>query len=67
MSTESLTNRINNKKLRHRILQNEFNRLGNDLQFSLNCIDFVHISVIFLSGNDNLLKPHDSSQHKKFN
>ena len=58
---------INNKKSRLRTLQNEFNRLRSDLQFSLNCIDFAHISVIFLSSNDNLLKTHDSIQHKKFN
>ena len=38
----------NNKKSRLRTLQNEFNRLGSDLQFSLNCIDFAHISPIFL-------------------
>ena len=50
-----------------RTLQNEFNRLRSDLQFSLNCIDFAHISAIFLSGNDNILKSHDSIQQKKFN
>ena len=48
-------------------MQNEFNRLRNQLQFSLNCIDFAHISAIFLSSNDNLLKTHDSMQQKKFN
>ena len=50
-----------------RTLQNEFNRLRSDLQFRLNCIDFAHISAIFLSSNDNLLKTHDSIQQKKFN
>ena len=34
---------------------------------NLNCIDFAHISAIFLSGNDNLLKTHDSIQQKQFN
>ena len=47
--------------------QNEFNRLSNKLQFKLNRIDFAHISAIFLSSNDNLLKTHDSIQQKKFN
>ena len=51
-----LQTEIKNKKSHQRTLQNEFNRLGNDLQFSLNCIDFAHISAIFLSSNDNLLK-----------
>ena len=50
-----------------RTLQNEFNRLCNKLQFKLNCIDFAHISALFLSSNDNLLKIHDSIQQKKFN
>ena len=50
-----------------RTLQNEFNRLRSDLQFRVNCIDFAHISAIFLSSNDNLLKTHDSIQQKKFN
>ena len=62
-----LQTEINNKKSRLRTLQNEFNRLRHDLQFSLNCIDFAHISAIFLSSNDNLLKSHDSIQQKKFN
>ena len=62
-----LQTEINNKKSRLRTLQNEFNRLRNDLQFSLNCIDLAHISAIFLSSNDNLLKTHDSIQQKKFN
>ena len=48
-------------------MQNEFNRLRNALQFKLNCINFAHISTIFLSSNDNLLKTHDSMQQKKFN
>ena len=48
-------------------MQNEFNRLRNDLQFSLNCTDLAHISAIFLSSNDNLLKTHDSIQQKEFN
>ena len=59
--------KINNKKSRLRTLKNEFNLSRNDLQFSLNCIDFAHISAIFLSSNDNLLKSHDSIQQKKFN
>ena len=50
---------IHNKKSHLRTLQNEFNRLRNELQFQLNCIDFAHISAIFLSSNDNLLKIHD--------
>ena len=33
----------------------------------MNCIDFAHISAIFLSSNDNILKSHDSIQQKKFN
>ena len=45
-------------------MQHEFNRLCNALQFKLN---FAHISTIFLSSNDNLLKTHDSIQQKKFN
>ena len=48
-------------------MQNEFNRLRNKLQFKRNCIDFAHISAIFLSSNDNLLKTHDSLQQKTFN
>ena len=48
-------------------MQNEFNRLRNELQIKLNCIDFAHISSIFLSSNDNLLRTHDSIQQKKFN
>ena len=51
-----LQTEIKNKKSHQRTLQNEFNRLGNDLQFSLNCIDFAHISAIFVSSNDSLLK-----------
>ena len=62
-----LQTEINNKKSDLRTLQNEFNRLRSDLQFRLNCIDFAHISAIFLSRNDNLLKTHDSLQQKKFN
>ena len=62
-----LQTEINNKKSGLRTLKNEFNRLRNDLQLSLNCIDFVHISAIFLSSNDKLLKTHDSIQQKKFN
>ena len=62
-----LQTEINNKKSRLRTLQNEFNRLHNDLQFSLDCIDFAHISAIILSSNDNPLKTHDSIQQKKFN
>ena len=50
-----------------RTLQNEFNRLCNELQFKLNCIDFAHISAVFLSSNCNLLKTHDSIQQKRFN
>ena len=50
-----------------RTLQNEFNRLRSDLQFSLNCINFAHISTIFLISNDNILKSHDPIQQKKFN
>ena len=49
-----------------RTLQNVFNRLRNELQFILNCIGFPHISVIFLSSNDNLLKTYDSILQKKF-
>ena len=37
------------------------------LQFSLNCINFLHISAIFLRSNDNILKFHDSIQQKKCN
>ena len=62
-----LQTEINNKKSHLRTLQNEFNRLWNDLQFSLNCTGFAHISATFLSSNDNLLKSHDSIQQKKFN
>ena len=58
---------IDNKKSHLRTLQNEFNRLRNELQFKLNCIDFSHISAIFLSSIDNLLKTHDFIQLKKFN
>ena len=58
---------LNNKISHLRTLQNEFTRLRSDLQFRPNCIDFAHISAIFLSRNDNLLKTHDSIQQKKFN
>ena len=49
-----LQTEIDNKKSHLRTLQNEFNRLRNKLQFKLNCIDFAHISAIFLSSNDLL-------------
>ena len=62
-----LQTEIDNRKSHLRTLQNEFNRLCNKLQFKLNCIDFAHISALFLSSNDNLLKIHDSIQQKKFN
>ena len=48
-----------------RNFQNEFNRLQNNLQLA--CIDFVHISAIFLNSNNNLLITHDCIQHNKFN
>ena len=50
-----------------RTLENEFNHLRSDLQFSLNCIDFAYIPAIFLSSNDNIVKFHESIQQKKFN
>ena len=56
---------IDNKGSHLRTLQNEFNRLGIELQFKLNCINFANISAIFLSSNDNFLKNHDSIQQKK--
>ena len=62
-----LQTEIDNRKSHLRTLQNEFNRVCNKLQFKLNCIDFAHISALFLSSNDNLLKIHDSIQQKKFN
>ena len=62
-----LQTEINNNKSRLRTLQNEFNRLHSDLQFSLNCTYFADISAIFLSSNDNILKSHDCIQQKKFN
>ena len=43
-----LKTEMNNKKSRLRTFQNEFNRLRNELQFSLNCIDFAHILPFFL-------------------
>ena len=49
-----LQTEINNKRSHLRTLQNEFIRLRNELQFKLNCIDFTHISAIFLGSNDNL-------------
>ena len=55
-----LQTEIDNKKSHLRTLQNVFNRLRNELKFILNCIGFPHISVIFLSSNDNLLKTYDS-------
>ena len=57
-----LKTEINSKKSHLRTFQNEFNRLHSDSQFSLNCIDVAHISTIFLSSNDNILKAHDSIQ-----
>ena len=39
---------INNKKSHLRTLQNEFSYLLNDLQFTLDCIDFAHISEFFM-------------------
>ena len=48
-----------------RNFQNEFNRLQNNLQLA--CIDFVHISAIFLNNNNNLLIAHDCIQDNKFN
>ena len=58
---------INNKKSHLRNLQNEFNRLLSDLQFTLNYIDIADISVISLSINNDLLKTHVSIQQKKSN
>ena len=58
---------INNKNLCLRTLQNEFNPLRNDLQSSLNCTDFGHISAIFRSSNDKLLKLMIAYNRKKFN
>ena len=66
-SQQSLLQTEIDKKSHLTTLQNEFNRLSNKLQFKLNRIDFAHISAIFLSSNDNLLKTHDSIQQKKFN
>ena len=40
--------------------------MGNDWQFTLNCIDFAHISAIFFSSNAILLKTH-YIQQKEFN
>ena len=62
-----LQTEINNNKSRLKTFQKEFNCLCNDLQFSLNCIDFAHISAILFGSNSNLLKTHDSIQQKKFN
>ena len=62
-----LQTEINKKKSHLRTLQNEFNHLHSDLQFRLNCINFAHISAIFLSSNVSLVKAHDSIQQKKFN
>ena len=59
--------KIDNKKLHLRTFQNEFNRSRNELQFKLSCINFAHISAIFLSSNNSLLKIPDSIQQKKFN
>ena len=39
-----LQTELKKKKTRLRILKNEFNRLHNHLQLSLNGIDFAHIS-----------------------
>ena len=60
-----LQTETNNKKPPVRNFQNEFNRLQNNLQLA--CIDFVHISAIFLNNNNNLLITHDYIQHNKFN
>ena len=62
-----LQTEINKEKSHLRTLQNEFNHLHSDLQCRLNCINFAHISAIFLSSNVSLLKTHDSIQQKKFN
>ena len=62
-----LQTEIDNKKSHLRTLQNEFNGFCNELQFKLNCIDFAHISAIFLSSNNNLLKTYNSIQQKNFN
>ena len=40
-------------------------RVSNRIRW--NCIEFAHISAIFLSSNDNLLKTHDSIQQERFN
>lgn len=60
-----LQTETNNKKPPVRNFQNEFNHLQNNLQLA--CIDFVHISAIFLNNNNNLLITHDYIQHNKFN
>ena len=57
-----LQTKIDNKKSRLRTLQNELTFLRSDLKFRLNCLDFAHISTIFFSINDNLLKTHGSIQ-----
>ena len=39
---------INNKKSHLKSLQNEFNRVGSDLQFRLSCIGFAHLLIYIL-------------------
>ena len=62
-----LQTEVNNKKSRLRTFQNEFNRLRNDLQFSFNCIDFAHISAIFLVAMVIFQKLMIPYSRKKFN
>ena len=64
--TEILQTEKKKKKSHLRTFQNGFNCLGDYLQFSLNCVNFAHISASFLSSNANLLKTHESIQQKTF-
>ena len=63
MANKNLQHSATYKKCQQNLLQTEINNKKSDL----NCIDFAHISTIFLSRNDNFLKTHDSIQQKKFN
>ena len=53
-----LLTEIDLKRSHLRVLQKEFSFLCKELQSVLNCIYFVHICSLFLSGNDSSIKIH---------
>ena len=55
-----LITEINLKKSRLMVLKKKFYLLHSELKSVLNGIDFAYVCSLFLSGNDVILKSHDS-------